>query len=902
MRLIRNQFLETNNIDTLFSYSVLVIVVGDDIQNALRSLKRQIYVNFRVVCIRQKNRNGDPSGEISLFETEDADIRRQIASIIHQSDEDYTFLMAGEDSLFAHSLLEFIRLLEEHKYDLAYANECRGDADSKVIYDYEWKPAFDCIAAFQSLYSGRAVIFQREMLCRVIDQAESMHLDTLLRELFLLCIADGCKVGQIPLVLLLKRTMLRDEEAEKKLLPLLQKNITKYTRWTGRVTKTNAYYPFAFQMADCKEPCSVEFLVIEEELCRTRQLLSQIGVSYRNKKVLVAAKKEHMELLSDFCASLEMIHVMFIEQKQNYTESLQCLVDKRSCDVQIILNDQVQWINRMNIERLMLVFHKPEVKVACPQVATEGKAPQLVYAGGECNSLALTSSFLKGREQRCIPAYDLAWTSHKVVNLTPYCIAVRNETWKQIFPLHPSVCEAWQFAVELSFLCKKREITCEYAAQSAVWVNAEAGNRYIEKNGKVEIDPDLKKMHCQGSYWHWLDAYKDVIAEQAEKMRYVQRSYHRHLQENFKVYGLEHVKVNGHKRALVFSHELSLTGAPLVLVQAVESLKRMNYDVLVVSPVDGPLRDTYLRDQVPVIIEPELFSDFEYIKIVYDFDFVIACTVCLWQVIKVLGQTDIPVLWWVHDSRMGYVDYLRYVLPEKIGENIHLYCGGSYAQKVILEYRPQYTSKILLYGLQDFSNQMGNGRKREIWGLAEDKIVFANIGQIISRKGQNVLIEAIEKLPDKLLRESVFVFVGSVVDRSIYHQIINLQKQYPDNIRYIKQIDHNDLKEFYRETDCLICSSVDDPMPAFIAEGLMMARVCICSDHTAFYGLIEEGKNGFLFESGNAQMLSQKIAYVIKEKEQLAMIKKNARKLYEDTFTREKFEHNFKQVIKELTN
>lgn len=282
-------------------------------------------------------------------------------------------------------------------------------------------------------------------------------------------------------------------------------------------------------------------------------------------------------------------------------------------------------------------------------------------------------------------------------------------------------------------------------------------------------------------------------------------------------------------------------------------------------------------------------------------DFVIVCTVCLWQIVKVLGQTDIPVLWWVHDSRMGYVDYLRYVLPETIGDNIHLYCGGSYAQKVMLEYRPNYCSKILLYGLQDFSNQTGNKIKREDWDLAEDKIVFANIGQIISRKGQDVLLAAIEKLPDELLHKSIFVFVGCVIDRNIYNQIINLRKQYPETIHYIKQIDHSDLKQFYCATDCLVCSSIDDPLPAFIAEGLMMSRVCICSDQTAFLGLIEDGINGFLFESGNAQMLSEKITQVIKRKDQLEMMKKNARKLYEDTFTRKKFEQNFQQVIKEIT-
>ena len=109
---------------------------------------------------------------------------------------------------------------------------------------------------------------------------------------------------------------------------------------------------------------------------------------------------------------------------------------------------------------------------------------------------------------------------------------------------------------------------------------------------------------------------------------------------------------------------------------------------------------------IPVIIEPELQNNFEYLRIAYDFHFVFVSTVVLWECIEALGYTDIPVLWWVHDSRIGYENYLRYVLPETIGENIHLYCGGDYAYKVITEYRPKYRGQILLYGIQDFSTEV----------------------------------------------------------------------------------------------------------------------------------------------------------------------------------------------------
>lgn len=900
MKLIRDQFLRTKKIDKYVSLSLIVIVIGEYAENALSSLKDQIFTNYRIVYINTNCMEHINSGEIKTSQITQFDIKRRIIEIIEDSDEDYVYLIDGEDTLFPNSLLEYMRYLEKEKCDVVYADECCGDIKSDKVYHYEMKPEFEYMTAFQSLYTGRAVVFSKEKLYIALNQSISNQLDTLLRELFLRCMKEDAKVGSIPLVLLMKEKNERNLQSEEKLLLLVQENIKKFTNWSGIASKSDSYQPFSIRMFAKDDTVSYEFIVIEENLERTTQLLSQIAISYGNKRVIIALYKQDMDAVSELCESLGLINAVFLERKIQYVATLKEIKTQLMCEAQIILSDQVKWINRMNMERLITSFMKPEVGVACPQIATEGDDPRLVYAGGEINSLAFTSNYLKGRTQECIYGYDPAWQSHRVENLTPYCIAIRTAVWDKIFPMHSSISEAWQFAIELSFACKREQIICEYVAQSAFWVDKNIGKWYIKEENKIEVEPQLKDVRKTGNYWHWMSEYGDIIEEASVKMYDKQKSYLRYLRENFKVFGMRYVNETGRKRVLVFSHELSLTGAPLVLVQAVKCLKDMNYDVLIVSPIDGPLRETYLDMEVPVIIEPELYTNFEYIRMVYDFDFVIACTVCLWEVIDALGQTDIPVLWWVHDSRMGYVNWLRYVLPETIGNNIHLYCGGNYAQSVILEYRPRYTSQILLYGLEDFSDKIANTLKRENWNIPSEKIAFANIGQIISRKGQDVLVSAIDRLPDKLLKQSVFIFVGGVVDRKIYNKIMDLQKRYPDNILYIEQMSHDDLKQFYREIDCVICSSVDDPLPAFVAESLMMSRVVICSKNTAFNGIIDDGINGYLFESGDVDKLYENIVKIIEQKDQMQDMRRQARKLFEETFTNTIFEENFKNVIEEV--
>ena len=63
-----------------------------------------------------------------------------------------------------------------------------------------------------------------------------------------------------------------------------------------------------------------------------------------------------------------------------------------------------------------------------------------------------------------------------------------------------------------------------------------------------------------------------------------------------------------------------------------------------------------------------------------------------------------------------------------------------------------------------------------------NKMIFLSIGTFESRKGQDILVEAIDKL-DPLVREkSLFVFIGKPIQDNIYAKIEELSKRYPDSV------------------------------------------------------------------------------------------------------------------------
>lgn len=891
MNLADRQLLDTKDVNEPLNISFNIVVLGEHRKNAINSIREQLYTNYIIK-------------EINIYEEWDENDKKIIANVIKNSEEDYVIFLNGEDRLTSNALLEYARKLSYVRSDVVYADEGVWTNSRRKDMNYVVKPKAEPIAYFQNMFVGRAVVFNTNAIKTLLDDIESYDFDSMMIELFYKVLINKGSIENIPLILCVKQYRPRCLDNERSLEKHLRNAIAvNEPEWIGVLSKAKSYNPYAWELQS-NRLVECDFVVFSSNVEDTIQLLSQIRISYSNEHVVVVAKEEYFEGIRQNCTKYGISNVKFIEARSCINSTLEAAKESFLCDNQIVICDTVKWLNRMNVETLKQCFYKGNVKLAIPQIATEGDNPKMIYGGDDIDSLSLTGNYYKGRVQGIEREYDLQWTNRRVVSINEYVFLIRKDTWDELLPINDSIKTFRHLAIELSLKCIKHDILCEYSAQSCFWVKSEVENYYSgkskdNKNG-WESEPRLS-----GCYIHWLKEYGEFIGK-IKSIPYGLQSYKPYIKENFKTYFLENFNNTNYnselqnlKRVLVFTHELSLTGAPIVLVQAVSELVRMGYLPLVVSPVDGPLKREYGEMNVPVIIEPRLYENYEYIHVAYDFDFVFACTICLWQVVEQLGKTEIPVLWWIHDSEMGYKDYLRYVLPDDMPSNIHIYAGGDYAQRVIKKYRPRYNVDILLYGLEDFALDLPIKREGSRGNLPNDKIVFANIAQIISRKGQDIMVSAIRKLPDYVIKKSFFVFVGGVVDRKIYNQIIELCNEYPQSVKYIKQISHSELKQFYREVDALICSSIDDPLPAFIAEGMMMSDVCICSRNTAFNSIIESGVSGYLFESGNVDELAKCICNVVMEREKMASIKENARKVFVNTFSLDVFRKELEIVLEE---
>ena len=192
------------------------------------------------------------------------------------------------------------------------------------------------------------------------------------------------------------------------------------------------------------------------------------------------------------------------------------------------------------------------------------------------------------------------------------------------------------------------------------------------------------------------------------------------------------------------------------------------------------------------------------------------------------------------------------------------------------------------------------------WNIQKHKKIILMPGRLTYWKGQELFIEAVNLTNIELGYEAFdVVILGSEQGRSIYKKkLIRLVEQYRMT-KQIKFIDHcKDMALAYKVSDLVISASVEpEAFGRVSVEAQSMEKLMIASNIGGSNETIIDGKTGFLFISGDAKSLSDKIIKGINiEQSSLDLICKEARKNVIKKFNVEKMCFSTYSEYKRLLN
>ena len=362
------------------------------------------------------------------------------------------------------------------------------------------------------------------------------------------------------------------------------------------------------------------------------------------------------------------------------------------------------------------------------------------------------------------------------------------------------------------------------------------------------------------------------------------------------------------KLILMVTHELSRTGAPVVFLDAAKILKANGYDVLMISPMDGPLRKEICDAGIPVFIDHHLLlgrCEQAYLREAHQYqnwpvDILVSCadsvilnTACLHNAVERYMTYGKPIYWWLHEGNVSF-EAFGDCLPEKLTENVKVLYVSEYVRTQMEASGIYYPGDVFHYGVEDFAKNHSASEKM----AREDQVKFICVGAVCKRKGQDLLLDAIHRLPMEYLKKSQFYFVGGKADSDLYDRIDMLQNGC-DFIHLCSSMKRDELMKFYEDIDFILCPSRDDPLPVVLTEMMILSKPCVISEHTGTATLMRDGEQGYIIRNDDVEHLVEVIMKCIEHPELGESMGKNARKIYEERLTMDVFQTNLLSIIKD---
>lgn len=344
---------------------------------------------------------------------------------------------------------------------------------------------------------------------------------------------------------------------------------------------------------------------------------------------------------------------------------------------------------------------------------------------------------------------------------------------------------------------------------------------------------------------------------------------------------------------LLFSHEMSLTGAPRALLTLAIALKKNGCYPIIISPYKGDLMTEAQKQGITTIIEPLLElklqqKDSQLLHFISKFGCVLFNTLDTTHFANYLRQIKTRKMAWIHEGATSFNNNPANNIRHNFAILDEIYVVGNYAKSIASQFLG--TGKemhCLLYGCEDIKDVQKS--------KPHEKVRILLIGTVDKRKGMHLIQKALKLTKESVLRQIELTIVGEPREKSLAESLKN------SNIpclKYIGPKTHGEVISIFKNNDILLCPSLDDPMPIVCTEAMMLKKVIIVSDHTGTASFIKDGKNGFVIPADSPQAIADAIEIAINRQKDFSKIGEEARKVYEQNFTMSVFENNIKQIFR----
>ncbi|MGD8778211.1 MAG: glycosyltransferase family 4 protein [Ignavibacteria bacterium] len=198
-----------------------------------------------------------------------------------------------------------------------------------------------------------------------------------------------------------------------------------------------------------------------------------------------------------------------------------------------------------------------------------------------------------------------------------------------------------------------------------------------------------------------------------------------------------------------------------------------------------------------------------------------------------------------------------------------------------------------------FDNSNDNLVKKK-YGITKDNILIGKIARLSVIKGHIYLLKAFEKV-SKEIPNAKLILIGSGENKELLEQFIN-EKKLNEKVIFTGLIPPDEIPSIISILDIVAHTALLEGLPRVFTQSMLMGKPVIAFDLDGAHEVIEDGKNGYLIEPLNINMLSDRIIELVSDISKAREFGNYAKNNIKDDFTIEAMVENNHKLYQELIN
>lgn len=609
---------------------------------------------------------------------------------------------------------------------------------------------------------------------------------------------------------------------------------------------------------------------------------------YPDLEIVIVTKSKLIESLKVLEAETATVRFVPYDKPFNFSDKCNLGAESATGDRLIFFNDDVVPAQPDWIQNVIEPLENPEVGAVSPKLLYE--TGKIQHAGLVMGVRGLAGTAFHERVADSTEHFNLAQSLRDVAALSAACLAMRRDDFFRLGGFDAVNTPIAHSDIDLCFKIREAGLRCVYTPFATlhhaghVSIAVEEKKGFAPRGNKASIYL-LKRWARYATHDpYFTDNMRDwLYSDSPTPIRMMARD--------------QPVAVGTSPDLLFVSHDLSLSGAPMMLFHAARWCRNNGIFVLVMAPKDGPLGEKLKVEGIPLVIDPLVETgDESFARFARDFDCIVANTILSGVVVHAMQNENVPIAWWLHEPGSSGERCIRMYpelrtalpLPDML---------FAPSERTAAAYRP-FTDRPIRC-LRNAIPDLGLKRKDD--GAASRRpLRFLLLGGIERRKGQDVFVRALALLPREVQEAARFQIAGRILDPDFWEGVGAVAATLK-NFSVRGGLNHTEAIELMRGADVVVSASRDEAMPTItVLEAMSLGKALIATAVGGADEILVDGQNALLVRPEAPDALAAAIRRLIEDRTLAFQLGERARATYEKHCTMERFGAEFRELIAEV--